>query len=58
MTIFLLIYTRVNGILCLAYLHKRMLSSAGRAPPLQGGGRGFEPLSIHQKDTIGYKMEG
>ena len=27
---------------------KRMLSSAGRASPLHGGGRGFEPLSIHQ----------
>ena len=24
-----------------------MLSSAGRASPLQGEGRGFEPLSIH-----------
>ena len=24
-----------------------MLSSAGRASPLHGGGRGFEPLSIH-----------
>ncbi len=26
-----------------------MLSSAGRASPLHGGGRGFEPLSIHHK---------
>ena len=25
----------------------RMLSSVGRASPLQGEGRGFEPLSIH-----------
>ena len=25
-----------------------MLSSAGRASPLQGGGRRFEPVSIHQ----------
>ena len=24
-----------------------MLSSAGRASPLQGGGRRFEPVSIH-----------
>ena len=24
-----------------------MLSSAGRASPLQGEGRGFDPLSIH-----------
>ena len=26
----------------------RVLSSAGRAAPLQGVGRGFEPLSTHQ----------
>ena len=26
----------------------RVLSSAGRASPLQGEGRGFEPLSTHQ----------
>ena len=25
-----------------------MFSSAGRASPLQGEGRGFEPLNIHQ----------
>lgn len=25
----------------------RTVSSAGRAPPLQGGGRGFEPLTVH-----------
>ncbi|MEN9596716.1 MAG: hypothetical protein RL236_1150, partial [Pseudomonadota bacterium] len=25
----------------------RVLSSAGRASPLQGEGRGFEPLSTH-----------
>ena len=48
MAIFLLIYISHNGILCLAYLHLRMLSSAGRASPLQGGGRRFEPVSIHQ----------
>ena len=28
-------------------LLRRMLSSAGRASPLQGGGRRFEPVSIH-----------
>ena len=28
-----------------------MLSSAGRASPLQGGGRRFEPVSIHQKSA-------
>ena len=28
-----------------------MLSSAGRASPLQGEGRGFEPLSIHHVIT-------
>ncbi len=27
---------------------RRVLSSAGRAAPLQGVGRGFEPLSTHQ----------
>ena len=31
-----------------AYFSKRMLSSAGRASPLQGGGRRFDPVSIHQ----------
>src|SRR6202008_762656 len=25
----------------------RGVSSAGRAPPLQGGGQGFEPLTLH-----------
>ena len=31
-----------------------MLSSAGRASPLHGGGRGFEPLSIHHlRNTYG-----
>ena len=49
LAIFLLIYITHNDILLLAYLQKRMLSSAGRASPLHGGGRGFEPLSIHQK---------
>ena len=48
LAIFLLIYITHNDILLLAYLQKRMLSSAGRASPLHGGGRGFEPLSIHQ----------
>ena len=28
-------------------LDYRVLSSAGRASPLQGEGRGFEPLSTH-----------
>ena len=39
-------------------LQKRMLSSVGRASPLQGEGRGFEPLSIHHffiKGVIGFK---
>ena len=39
-------------------LLKRMLSSVGRASPLQGEGRGFEPLSIHHffiKGVIGFK---
>src|SRR5215210_3169913 len=26
----------------------RGVSSAGRAPPLQGGGRGFEPPTLHR----------
>ena len=30
-----------------SYSACRMLSSVGRASPLQGEGRGFEPLSIH-----------
>ena len=47
--IFLLIYDTHNDILFRAYLQKRMLSSAGRASPLHGGGRGFEPLSIHHQ---------
>ena len=47
----------VNSELTLMYWHigvrkarkdsSWMLSSAGRASPLHGGGRGFEPLSIH-----------
>ena len=28
------------------------LSSVGRAPPLQGGGRGFEPRSAHSMQAI------
>lgn len=30
-----------------------MLSSAGRASPLHGGGREFEPLSIHHFQEMG-----
>src|SRR6478672_1191099 len=29
------------------------VSSAGRAPPLQGGGQGFEPLTLHSWQTKG-----
>lgn len=29
-------------------LNVRVFSSVGRASPLQGGGRGFEPLNTHQ----------
>jgi hypothetical protein len=31
------------------YGHQRVLSSVGRAAPLQGVGREFEPLSTHQQ---------
>ncbi|SPA00640.1 hypothetical protein CBM2626_A60466 [Cupriavidus taiwanensis] len=30
---------------------ERVLSSVGRAAPLQGVGRGFEPLSTHHRST-------
>ena len=33
----------------LLYYGIRVLSSVGRAPPLQGGGRGFKPLSTHHQ---------
>src|SRR5439155_25744498 len=29
--------------------NSRGVSSAGRAPPLQGGGQGFEPLTLHPR---------
>ena len=32
-----------SGFLCLQYVPARGHGSAGRAPPCQGGGRGFEP---------------
>ena len=43
-----------------------VLSSAGRASPLHGGGRGFEPLSTHHRNlqmdidcfSIEYKWSG
>ena len=35
-----------------------MLSSAGRASPLQGGGRRFEPVSIHQKVRKNPSIDG
>src|SRR5690554_5408137 len=34
-------------IICSATQRKWMVSSAGRAPPLQGGGHWFEPSTIH-----------
>ena len=38
---------RLEG--CRKLAHGGVLSSAGRASPLQGEGRGFDPLSTHQK---------
>ena len=35
-----------------------MLSSAGRASPLQGGGRRFEPVSIHHSSCASPSADG
>ena len=36
---------------------RRGLSSAGRAPALQAGGREFESLSLHEAQSQGRKKE-
>jgi hypothetical protein len=37
--------------------HARALSSAGRASPLQGEGRGFEPLSAHRSTCASVRAQ-
>ena len=39
------------------HVGRRGLSSAGRAPALQAGGREFESLSLHEAQSQGRKKE-
>jgi hypothetical protein len=46
----------VQSTITFTLIIQRIVSSAGRAPPLQGGGHWFEPSTIHQSITASPRM--
>jgi hypothetical protein len=45
------VLSRENAVIEM-YLRIRGISSAGRAPALQAGGRRFDPVILHQKSQL------